>query len=138
MCARARARSVMSDPLQPHGLWPGRLVCPWDFPGKNTAVGSHFLLQGIFPTQGSNPRLWGLLNWRVDSSPLHHLGSLWVVYAYVFVNVYLYVLCVCYVCSCCSCICECVAYFWMCVCMYLWMWKHLVGGAFWDAGGNSS
>ena len=29
-----------------------RLLCPWDFPGKNTAVGCHFLLQGIFPTQG--------------------------------------------------------------------------------------
>ena len=32
-----------------------RLLCPWDFPGKNTGVGSHSLLQGIFPTQGSYP-----------------------------------------------------------------------------------
>ena len=32
-----------------------RLLCPWDFPGKSTGVGCHFLLQGIFPTQGSNP-----------------------------------------------------------------------------------
>ena len=31
--------------------------CPWDFPGKNTGVGCHFLLQGIFPTQGLNPGL---------------------------------------------------------------------------------
>ena len=31
--------------------------CPWDFPGKNTGVGCYFLLQGIFPTQGSNPCL---------------------------------------------------------------------------------
>ena len=31
-----------------------RLLCPWDFPGKNTGMGHHFLLQGIFPTQGSN------------------------------------------------------------------------------------
>ena len=31
-----------------------RLLCPWDFPGKDTGVGCHFLLQGIFPTQGSN------------------------------------------------------------------------------------
>ena len=30
---------------------------PWDFPGKNTGVGSHFLLQGIFPVQGSKPSL---------------------------------------------------------------------------------
>ena len=36
---------------------PTRLLCPWNFPGKNTAVGCHFLLQGTFPTQGSNPRL---------------------------------------------------------------------------------
>ena len=35
-------------------------------------MGSHFLLQGIFPTQGSNPRL---LNWQVDSLPLSHLES---------------------------------------------------------------
>ena len=47
----------MSDSLQPHGLWPTRLLHPWDFPGKNTGVGCHFLLQKIFPTQGSNPGL---------------------------------------------------------------------------------
>ena len=34
-----------------------RLPCPWDSLGKNTKVGSHFLLRGIFPTQGSNPSL---------------------------------------------------------------------------------
>ena len=45
------------DSLQPHGLWPARLLCPWDSPGKKTGVGCHFLLQGIFPTHGSNPRL---------------------------------------------------------------------------------
>ena len=44
----------MSDSLQPHGLQPSRLFYPWDSPGKNTEVGCHFLLQGIFPTQGSN------------------------------------------------------------------------------------
>ena len=40
-------------------LWTAaaRLLCPWDFPGKNTAVGCHFLLQGIFLTQGWNPRI---------------------------------------------------------------------------------
>ena len=41
----------------PHGLQPSRLLCPWDFPGKNTGVGCRCLLQGIFPTQGSNPGL---------------------------------------------------------------------------------
>ena len=51
------SRSVMSDSLQPHGLHPARLLWPWDSPGKNTGVGHHALLQGIFPTQGLNPRL---------------------------------------------------------------------------------
>ena len=47
--------SVVSDSLRPHALLgPSRLLCPWDFLGKNTGVGCHFLLQGIFPTQGSN------------------------------------------------------------------------------------
>ena len=48
-----------------------RLLCPWDFPGKNTGVGSHLLLQGIFPTQGSNP---GLLHCR--QSPALQVDSL--------------------------------------------------------------
>ena len=45
---------VISDSLGPHELQPSRLLCPWDSPGKNTGVGGHFLLQGIFLTQGSN------------------------------------------------------------------------------------
>ena len=49
------ACSVMFNSSWPHGLKPSRLLCPWHFPGKNTGVGCHFLLQGIFPTQGSNP-----------------------------------------------------------------------------------
>ena len=61
----------MSDSLQLHGLEPARLLCSRDFPGMNTAVGCHFLLQGILPTQGSNP---GLLNWQADSLPLGHQG----------------------------------------------------------------
>ena len=40
------------------------LLCPWNFPGKNTGVGCHFLLQGIFLTQGLNPHL---LHWQADS-----------------------------------------------------------------------
>ena len=35
--------------------WPAKLLCPWNFPGKNSGVGCHFLFQGIFLTQGSNP-----------------------------------------------------------------------------------
>ena len=60
--------SVVSDSLQPHGLKPTRLLCPWDFPGKNTRVGCHFLLQEIFPTHGLNP---GLLHCR---QMLYHLS----------------------------------------------------------------
>ena len=46
--------SVMSNSLQPYRLWPTRLLCPWDSPGKNTGVGCHALCQGNFQTQGSN------------------------------------------------------------------------------------
>ena len=49
-----------------------RLLCPWDSPGKNTGVGSHALLQGIFPTQGLNP---GLPHSRHILYRLSHQGS---------------------------------------------------------------
>ena len=52
---------------------PGSL-CPWDFPGKNTGVGCHTRLQGIFLTQGSNPHLLCLVHWQVDSLPLGFPG----------------------------------------------------------------
>ena len=43
--------------LCPYGLQPPRLLCPWDSPGRNTGVGGHSLLQGIFLTHGLNPSL---------------------------------------------------------------------------------
>ena len=49
--------SLVSRFVQPHGLEPSRLLCPWNSSGKNTGVGCHFLLQGIFPTQGFNLHL---------------------------------------------------------------------------------
>ena len=58
--------------LQPHGLQPIRLLCPWDSPGKSTAAGCHALLQGIFPTQGLNP---GLLHCRRILCQLRQQGS---------------------------------------------------------------
>ena len=67
--------SVMSDSLWPHGLQPTRHLCPWNFPGKSTGADCHFLLQGIFLTQGSNLLLLYLLGWQADSLPLHHRGS---------------------------------------------------------------
>ena len=58
-----RAKSLQL--LQSCGLQPARLLCPWDFPGKNTGVGSQFLLQGIFLIQGLNAHLFCLLHWQV-------------------------------------------------------------------------
>ena len=60
------------DSLQPHGLQPIRVLCPWDFPGKDTGVGCRFLLQRIFPTQGSNP---DLLHCTQTLYPLSRQGS---------------------------------------------------------------
>ena len=62
----------MSGSLQPYGLSPTRLLCSWDFSGKNTRVGCHFLLQGIFPSGGSKPCL---LHWLADSLPPRHWES---------------------------------------------------------------
>ena len=58
--------------LQPHGMWPTRLLCPWDSPGKNTEVGCHSLLQGIIPTQGSSP---GLLHYTQMLYHMSHKGN---------------------------------------------------------------
>ena len=49
---------------------PPNSLCPWNFPGKNTGMGCYFLLQRIFPTQGSNPCLLNLLHWQANSIPL--------------------------------------------------------------------
>ena len=57
----SESRLIMPNSLWPHELHPARLLCLWDLPGKNTGVGCHFLLQGSFPTQGSNR---GLLHCR--------------------------------------------------------------------------
>ena len=82
--------SVMSDTLLLHGLWPTRLLCPRDSPGKNTGVGCHSFFQVIFPTQGLN---LCLLHWQVDSLPLSHLGR---PVACVFPIYYLIIPCVYY------------------------------------------
>ena len=60
----------MPDSLQPYGPESARLLWRWDSAGKNTGVGCHALLQEIFLTQGSNPRLLCLLQWQADSLPL--------------------------------------------------------------------
>ena len=65
MC-ESESRSVVSDSLQPHGLYS-----PWNSPGHNTGMGSLSLLQGIFPTQISNP---GLLHCRWIPYQLSYKG----------------------------------------------------------------
>ena len=67
--------SVVSNSFRPQGPLSTRLLYSWDFSGKNTGAGCHFLLQGIFLTQGSNLLLLCLLHWQEDSVPLSHLGS---------------------------------------------------------------
>ena len=62
------SRSVVASSLRHHGLKPTRLLCPWHFPGRNTGVGCHGLLQESFPTQGSNPNL------------LCHIHCQWILY----------------------------------------------------------
>ena len=64
--------SGMSNSLWPPGLWPTRLLCPWDSPGKNTGVGCHALLQGIFSAQGANLHV---LHCRWILYPMSYLGS---------------------------------------------------------------
>ena len=56
---------TLSNSLRPRRLW--LILCPWDVLGKNTGVHCHFLLQGIFPNQGLNPHLLGVLHWQVDT-----------------------------------------------------------------------
>ncbi|KAM7240994.1 hypothetical protein CapIbe_007564 [Capra ibex] len=61
---KAKATQGRVRPLESfmEGLQAARLLCPWDFPSKNTGVGFHFLLQGIFPTQRWNLHL---LHWQI-------------------------------------------------------------------------
>ena len=71
----------MSDSFLPHELKSTRLLCPWASPGKNTSMDSHSLLQGVFPTQGSNPRL---LHFRQILYHLSHQRSLPMDYSLIF------------------------------------------------------
>ena len=76
----------MSDSLQPHGLQPTRLLCPWNFAGNNIGVDCEFLHQEIFLTQGLNPHLLSLLHWQEDSLTLEpyrkaHFGDIVISYS---------------------------------------------------------
>ena len=69
LCCCGLATKSCPTLLWPHRLQHARFLCPWNSPGKNNGEGGHFLLQGIFPTQGLNPRL---LHWQADSLPQNH------------------------------------------------------------------
>ena len=66
------SHSVVSKSFQLHGL-KHQLLCPWTSPFKNTGVVCHFLLQGIFVTQGLNP---GLLHFKQFLYHLRHQAPL--------------------------------------------------------------
>ena len=71
-CACVRAKSLQSCPTLcgPTDSVAHQAPLSMDSPGKNTGVGCHALLQGIFPTQGSNVCLLRLLHWQAGSLPL--------------------------------------------------------------------
>ena len=86
---RLLSLSVVSDSLRPRGLQPARLLCPWDSPGKNTGVGCHFLLQGIFPTQGLNPcllRCRQILSTEPPGKPLCFIHSIDSIHALILIS----------------------------------------------------
>ena len=67
---------IVSDPLRPHELEPTRLLCPWNFLGKNTGVDCHFLLQRIFRPRDRTQASWlHLLHWQADSLPREPPGK---------------------------------------------------------------
>ena len=72
LCLVTQSCPTLWDPIE--CSLPGTSV-HGDSPGNNTGVGRHALLQGIFPTQGSNPRLSCLLLWQVGSLPLMRPGK---------------------------------------------------------------
>ena len=74
-CVCACVCSIVSDFLQPHGLYPIRLLCPCSFSGKNTELSCHVLLQEIFRRRDQTRIPCCLLHWPADSLPLCHLGS---------------------------------------------------------------
>ena len=84
ICKSMCACSAVADSVRPRGLWPARLLHPWDSPGKNTGVGFHSPLQGIFPTQGLNMCLLCPLHWQGGSLPLMPHGKPSTYYEYTF------------------------------------------------------
>ena len=80
--------------LQPQGPQPTRILCPWNSPGKNTRVDCHFLLQGIFPTQGLNSCLLQMFPiiayYEILSIISLYNKSLLLIYLYIIVCIYIF------------------------------------------------
>ena len=89
VCVCVFSLSDVSDSLWHHRLQPARLLCSYNSPGKNTGVGNHALIQGIFLTQGLNRCLLHLLQRQVDSLPLSHRGSV-ILIIIIWLNLYLF------------------------------------------------
>ena len=87
VCVCARAHSVVSNTLWPHGLWPSRLLCPWNFPGKNTGVGFHFLLHGVLPDPRIEPVSPALMDPLPAEPPGKPLSILLQSYSTVFYHI---------------------------------------------------
>ena len=69
-CLATKSCPAFCDPMD-YSLLGSAILSPWDSPGKNSELGCHLLLKGIFLTQGSNPHL----HWQAESLPLSHQGS---------------------------------------------------------------
>ena len=107
--------SVVSNSLQPLRPQPARLLCPWISLGKSIGVGSHFLLQGIFLTQGSNQ---GLLHCSQILYRLSHQESPHIYSMYICVCIYI-----------CVCVCMCVyiyIYIYICICVCVCIIRNLL------------
>ena len=77
VCGVTKSRTRLSD-FHLTSLWSygaRQAPLPMVFSSQTTWVGCHFLLQGIFPTQGSNPRLLSLVRWQAGSLPLGPPGK---------------------------------------------------------------
>ena len=83
VCVCARARTHACTQLChvqlfaiPWTIQPTLVFCLWNFPGKKTVMGCHFLLQGSFPTKESNPCILCLFHWQANSLPLAPSGKM--------------------------------------------------------------
>ena len=78
VCAHVHTCAALPCPTlcTPWTIQPTWLFCLWNFPGKKTGTGCHFLLQGSFPTQESNPCILCLFHWQADSVPQAPSGKM--------------------------------------------------------------